>query len=696
MVNKILEVFAFIFCLYSLLLSAEPDKILLSDSFDELTEAWTPITLNGDEQGKSAVENGNLIISGSDSYSGIYHEKTVSGHFIVDLEFKNDQNIGLALVKSKNGKPDTDNYTLLTVNNRNGNVTVQVKDRQHGKSNVLDHTGKTDFEGQRRNSRESELNICPDLYKHVLTGNKYSMPFNETNKTIRIFREDNADFFHYYYQVSKNYLGEKNVDWIELRPSPDWTAAGSEFFIALVSLHKGQTIIKNVRAVQKPVKDRKDIKTGFKVTKREYNWSGFIGDAYVVTFDEAFQFHEQDKKFVFWTEMNYIPAWHLNNQLLYTYEFAETWDDQVPGCHEPMSDRLLQWSDVKVLEDNPVRKVLKWHYVLCNPNYKYPHYWEGKQLPEVDEYWTFYPDGSGTRRIEYKPKLDTEFRAPHELGELISLAGSKAHSSDFYNSPALTLMNLDGEIKQAHPGPKFDYYSEIDDWDQQILAVHFQEEPDVFCAWSDDPEIPETFSGYQIRFENAWQNPNGEIVHWPVNKRPYTSAYASGGTWQAEVSHACLISWGVRDGIDWEDNFKIDETGRKYREWVSLVGLNNPGATETMKNKTATWLFKGDIHSMDKSVELLLKDYKENSFVLQPAESVEEITFKFVLDREKSSIINPVFRIKNWGDQTSIKIFVDGKEINYDQFVHDAAECDMLIWLNQELESENTVRLISR
>jgi hypothetical protein len=51
---------------------------------------------------------------------------------------------------------------------------------------------------------------------------------------------------------------------------------------------------------------------------------------------------------------------------------------------------------------------------------------------------------------------------------------------------------------------------------------------------------------------NAWQRPDINPAHWPVNKRPYTRPFSSGGTWDAEVTHACLLSWGVRDGIDWK------------------------------------------------------------------------------------------------------------------------------------------------
>jgi hypothetical protein len=357
-----------------------------------------------------------------------------------------------------------------------------------------------------------------------------------------------------------------------------------------------------------------------------------------------------------------------------------------------MSDRVRQWTRVEVLEDNPVRKVLKWHYVLCNPNYEVPAQGKGIQLPEVDEYWTFYPDGSGTRHIVYTPKMDSDFRAPHELGELISIAGSKAHSSDFYDSPALTMMNLKGDVNKAHPGPKFDYYSDMDDWNEQILSVHFKEEPDVFCVWSHNPDIPETWSGYPIRYENAWQNPQGRIVHWPVNKRPYTSAFAAGGTWKGEASHACLLSWGVRDGIEWQDHYKTDDNGRKYREWVSLVGLNDKNKSKQIINKSKSWLFKGQIKIKSDKIKFVKKDYKKNAFVFNAKSQVKSFVLEIIPEERNTKVINPVLEIKNFGTVTNVQIMLDNKVLTKNEYrISAVGSNDLLIWLNTEIEFGNQI-----
>jgi len=308
----------------------------------------------------------------------------------------------------------------------------------------------------------------------------------------------------------------------------------------------------------------------------------------------------------------------------------------------------------------------------------------------VDEYWTFYPDGSGTRHIVYRPKLDTEFRNAHELGEFISIAGSKSHSSDFYAAPALTMMNLTGDIRQAHPGPKFDYYSEIDDWEQQILAVHFKKEPDIFCAWSVDPRIPDTYSGYKIRYENAWQNPDIKCVHWPVNKRPYTSAFSSGGTWEAEVSHACLLSWGVRDGTDWTDHFKTDKDGRKYREWISLIGLNESGDQKALKDKTRSWLFPGRITDDEGIFERI--DYKRKAFVFRMNPGLNAFHFYLSPDKNSTKVINPAFSLTGCPDDIA-SIGINGTKIRSDSYRVARVGNDILVWIQKTFEGPTEVEI---
>lgn len=651
----------------------ENGAVLLAESFNSFSHNWKEIDVKGVETGgEYRVSDGQLklnVATGAGWY-GVYHEKSVSGHFYAEVEFDREVGCGLVLLKEKESKPDPDNFTSLWVDtNEAGKVVVEVRDRQNGVDSVFDASGKM---AQRR-------------YRAVLD-NERSVPFTSTDKKIRIFRDGPAGFFHFYYAVKKEIRGEWAQGWMELAPGPDWGEGEQNFFVALCVDSAEPAAFDNLRVVQKPTEDQDDRQTGFAETRRDYNWSGFSGEALVITFGEEFAFRQSDKKFVFWTAMNYIPAWHLNNQLLFTYEFLETWGGDSPGCFEPMSDRLLRWSNVELVENNEVRKVVHWHYVMCNPDYKVPNDSVGTQLPEGDEYWTFYRDGTVLRHIEYRPKLDGTFRKVHELNELIAVAGSLSRPVDHTAEPALSVLNLQGAVQHYHPNK--DYDGACNQWDQVILAGHFKTEPDAFNVFSCCADTPETFSYYPIKFELTWHSHRHTLAHWPVSMEPYQKADATGGTFMAQPMHTCLISGSVYEGIDWEDHFWRDENGRKYRQWTSLVGLNEPGDVEGLRDKTASWLYPGKVAMLGDSYRFEGIDYRRREFVFEKVTDKNRCEFSIVPEQKSRVLINPVFKIEHWSGG-SVRVKLNGQELQRGKdfrlaYVSEGA----IVWIKGRFEGE--------
>ena len=667
-----------------------------SDTFELQTRNWKEIYLDGNSSGSYSIKDGTLNITAThQGRYGVYHTTPISGHFHIDAVFEADKNVGLALIQEKDGVPDTDNFTMLTVNtNEEGTVVVRVTDRQGGKNNVLDNTGKFTVDRYVDKPMARRAKFEADSYEHVLTGKQYSVPFDGTNKRLRIFHDNPAGFFHFYYGVKKHIRGKDAEGWMEIVPSKDWGIPGQKYYVALVALSEGQAKFDEVKAVIKPETDQDDRETGFKATRREYNWSGFFGDAIVVTFGDEFNYRDRDIKFVFWSESNYQPAWHLNNQKQGTYEFLETWIRPSPECYEPMSDRIKRWTWAEIVEDNEVRKVVHWHYVLCNPDYKVPFDDEGDQVPEADEYFTFYPDGTGIRHLVYTPKLDIDLRATHEIGELQINAGSLSHPHEFFDSPALTVLNLEGEVEDTHPGPKFSYDSKLDDWKQMIMAVHLKDEPDMFCALSTDERTPDTYSGYKIRYINAWHNLDWLLIHWPVGKRPYTFKEGGTGTWKGEVSHASLMSWGIRDGISWEDFYKVDKRGRKYREWISLIGLNETDDLNGLQDKVKSWLFPGTVTTTDPGSRFIRINRQERTILFENVETHRKCYFDIDPSPQKTVLINPVVRVNNWGPSPVTRIRINDEVLSREKYrYHLLDNRDALIWINNSFYSKTSVKI---
>lgn len=668
------------------------------DNFDTQSSNWKYIRFEGNPKGSFLIREGLLSIdSEGEGFFGVYNTQPVNGHFYVVADYVTDDNVALVLFRNKEGAPDFDNYTLMRVETRKGIAQVEVNDRQNGVKNVLDFTNS---------SIPHTVGHPEDGYVHLLEGDKISLPFRETDKRMKIFRHNGPNYFQYYYGVKKSFYGKQGADWMELRPSPNWLSEGS-YLVGLMSTG-GHAEFRNVQVSTPPLTDRDDTGTGFAVTHRDYNWSGYTGPAYVVTFGRENPFQEKDLKFVLWSEFNWVPHWYLTDQLTCSYEFVETWTGPdsnwgQTGCYEPMSDRLRVHSDVRVMEDNPVRKVLRWEYSLLNPNYEIP-YNRGSQIPLVQETYTLYPDGMGVRHIRFYPKLDIDEVDWNEVSEPMLVSGNNSNSRDFADHPPLTLFDLTGRSRELSKSNKFGYGSEVDEYLQVIAQVHFKKEyglPDIIEVFSTDPTYPDTYPGLPLRFEHTWQSPDGILTHWPVNKRPYHGMAYSGARSvnpQVEVSHASLVSVGCRELDVYPANSYYERygrtdpsNGRKYLEWSFLIGPVGHRNFVEAQNKAVSWLIKEeDIRTDNPASEFVGVSESEKALVFQNLKDVAACDFTV----DHSILINPAIRIGDWSGSESLKVTINGIPLQQGEFRSCLkSDGDLLVFIHKTLTGSSEVSI---
>jgi Secretion system C-terminal sorting domain len=632
--------------------NAQFGTVLYSDDFNASSPSWVPIGLSG-STGSVSVANGAMTITkNSGNAFGTYYNSSFSGHFEAEIEYNIDQGIGLALIKDVGGSPSLTNYSLLTVmTGVDGVPVIRLRDVQNGFTDVLDNTNK----------------VGADKYLHRLTGTRYSLPFNKTAKKIKIFRHSHQEFLHFYYAVEKEIDGKIYDDWIELSPSYEWGDSNRKYFVGIFSLD-GTTSFNKVTVRALPLTDKSDLTTGFAVTKRPYTWSGFTDSAIVVTFGDAFPFRAEDRKFVFWNQTNKIPVWHLNNGALMAHGFLETWDEpRVLGCNEPMSDRLLAFVDLNVIEDNAVRKVIKWTYNLVNPDYKYPAFGVTNQRAEATEYYYIYADGSIVRKAEYEHTQHPTFVNWYEHTELIVIAGENQVPSQLFGIPSLTIHDI-GNPPINHMNTGVTYKSNGARLGAVALTAHVRNAPQLFYAFSDDTNTPETHAPSPVfDYEVTWHRRDLTFGHWPINKEPYleTNYCVNWSQWPQHISHASFIGVGVYGDQTWSNHFLRREDGTKYRQLLMLMGMNQSGSQTTVEDKTNSWLYPGTVVMQIDSTNFLGYRHEHKYFEFEVKRAIPACYFTVT---PKTKLVNPILRIKGWGNR-DVFVKIGGSTISSNNFI---------------------------
>jgi hypothetical protein len=660
-------------------LRAELGHGLIEDSFDSLSGSWIDIAVQGSQLPAKSVADGwlTLTTSAGPSAAGVYHAQPVSGNFYAEVDFGADDAVGLALIRNHDGVPDLRNFTMLAVTNRAGIVHINQYDQQNGVADVGDPRGQ----------------VAASRYRAALDGTQFSLPFTSTNKKIRILHEALSNSFHFYYGTRLTKFGITSDDWMELAPQYSWLPPDEDYFVALLVRNEGTSGSKQARfnalkVWQTPTDDANDSTTGFKAVKRDFSWSGFNGTAAVVSFGEDFDY-DRNIKFTIWETANNAPAWRITNQFLLNFEFFEAADLDFEGSMEAMNDRQRHGQSVTILEDNPVRKVIRWRGIPMNPDYRISAEGSGIQMPVYEETWTLYPDGTGTRRLIDMPKTDAPSRRRWgpEFIEPMAIGGSTVEAGDLLASPAITFSNLTGrESRFLPPNPEGIFDPGTWNWDELIFHVHFKDPvPDFFIAFSQSPAIADTWSGLKLQGQMSWHRTDFRFSHWPVGREPYgqnVSPTNSGrftrsfATHANEVTHTSLASAGFYErGVGFDTNTRTNADGRRYRQHTMLVGLAPSSNRESAREAVNTWLYPGAIVPADDTTSFVRNNFEERLLVFRQTAAAS--TAAFTLSPSSRPVRNPAFRIEQWQGPVPVQVKVGGSLVPTRSAMVDGA---LLVW----------------
>ncbi len=156
--------------------------------------------------------------------------------------------------------------------------------------------------------------------------------------------------------------------------------------------------------------------------------------------DVVVQFDDSPIRVVFWRGTRYSPAWVMENGQWMADQSAEYFDT-INGCFEHMIDPHCNYSHVRIIENTPARVVVHWRYIPVNVRNQFSQVDEKTGWSDcVDEYYTFFPDGIGIRKVVQQTSGD-----PLAPSESIVLCQPGTKPEDNVHLEAMTLVNMKGE-----------------------------------------------------------------------------------------------------------------------------------------------------------------------------------------------------------------------------------------------------------
>jgi len=397
--------------------------------------------------------------------------------------------------------------------------------------------------------------------------------------------------------------------------------------------------------------------------------------------DIVVQFDDSPVRVVFWRGTRYGPAWVMDNDLWMGDQSIENFNNQ-DGCIEHMLDPRCRFSHVRIVENTPARVVVHWRYCPTSANGNHSQVnpvsgWEDW----VDEYYTFYPDQVGVRKVNLHS--EGRFLWPEEV---IGLCHPGQRPEDVVDLSAMTLANLKGQshtytwaetTPKVRDGDSYHHFGTEPEEKPVIMRVNFKSENKPFQIF----ETTNRFSIFAHEYRKGvshfpWWN------HWPVAHVPSDGRYCQAAD---RASHFSL-AWGGPP--------PHKEEGNIY--WWAWMYGSTQGEAESLVPLARSWLLPPDIVVNNREAEAQY-DMTQRCYVLTNAGDLGRNDVRIRLEADPDSpVVNPAIVINNWG-RAGAELSLDGKAIPQGKdfrsgHIRRVNRYDLVVWI--ALESDKPVELV--
>lgn len=399
--------------------------------------------------------------------------------------------------------------------------------------------------------------------------------------------------------------------------------------------------------------------------------------------DIVVQFDDSPVRVVFWRGTRYGPAWVMENNKWMADQSIENFNNQ-DGCIEHMLDPHCRFSHVRIIENTPARVVVHWRYCPTSANKNHSQVnpvsdWEDW----VDEYYTFYPDKVGIRKVI----LYSEGRSlwPEEV---IALCQPGQKPEDVVDLSAMTLVNLKGQshtytweekTPKVREGDKYYHFGSESEERPVIVRVNMKSENKPFQIF----ETTNRFSIFAHEHRKGysyfpWWN------HWPVAQVPSDGRYCQAAD---RASHFSL-AWGGPPPHEGE--------GKTYW-WAWMYGATK-GEAESLVPLARSWLLPAKL-VVESGATSGRYDLTQRCYVLSSTENrgAENLCFRLEASSD-TPVVNPAFIVENWGNREAV-LQVDGKAVPQGKafrfgYIRRINRYDLVVWIKMEFEQPVKFSLI--
>jgi hypothetical protein len=404
-------------------------------------------------------------------------------------------------------------------------------------------------------------------------------------------------------------------------------------------------------------------------------------------------------KVVFWRGTRYSPAWVMENGQWMADQSAEYFDT-INGCFEHMIDPHCLYSHVRIIENTPARVVIHWRYIPVSVRKQLSQVDEKSGWSDcVDEYYTFYPDGIGIRKV-------VQYTSGEPLGpsEAIAFCQPGTTPEDNVNLDAMTLVNLKGEshvYSWANGAPVFKKGENPPDPVIQIVNLKSQYKPFMIF----EPGNNMAVYGIEQRPDAShfpWWN------HWPVAQLPSDGRYCQASD---RASHFSL-AWG---GPPFHD-----ETGKviKARESGSEGSLNQTDPKmKTVNTYWSAWMYGASAQTPEELATLArswaqppsLKitgdgfssggyDITQRAYMVECSDLKADQLELELLASEESPLVNVCIVVKGW-NPGEVSLQIDGRILErkkeYDTgIIRNLEKDDLVVWIANKSNKYSKIKVI--